>query len=178
MKRLCLHLNTRLFGVLVLIALVIPVNIEGAVAAEGMQSQDVSEGNAYAKGVGLDLTSTAEDDFSSEGKDSQYAENNGFQDFEVHFLISLPFTALYSYLSILSLDSMVQGKFPPEFHLADTWMIVGVAIGSSLAIALGSIDRVPDQSQYRLQTRKEPGVKGETSIKSSCTRIEFVRMNY
>lgn len=85
-----------------------------------------------------------------------YSENQGWQDFEVHFFVSLPFTALYSYLALTSLDAAVQGRFPPEFRQTDMWMVIGMAVGSSLAIALGSLDRVPDQSQDVLPAAAQP----------------------
>jgi len=110
---------------------------------------------------------------------SQYVENSWLQDFEVHFLVSLPFTALYSYVSVLSLDAMVQGKFPPEFHQADMWMIIGAAVGSSLAIALGSINRVPDQTNYQLQSQldlDEAQKKKRQTLLSP--KIELVKIIY
>ncbi|MCK5242237.1 hypothetical protein KAR34_07285 [bacterium] len=109
---------------------------------------------------------------------AQYKENSWFQDFEVHFFISLPFTALYSYLSVMSLDAMVQGKFPPDFHQADTWMIIGAAVGSSLAVALGSIDRVPDQSSYQMESQVNLQESPEAAKQVPLTKFELVQIIY
>ncbi len=75
-----------------------------------------------------------------------YTKNNPLADFQIHFFISLPFTALYSYLAVSSMDAIVQGQYPTAFRTTNSWMIIGLAVGSSLAIALGNIGRVPDQS--------------------------------
>lgn len=109
---------------------------------------------------------------------AQYKENSWFQDFEVHFFISLPFTALYSYLSVMSLDAMVQGKFPPDFHQADTWMIIGAAVGSSLAVALGSIDRVPDQSSYQMESQVNLQESPEAAKQVPLAKFELVQIVY
>ncbi len=95
---------------------------------------------------------------AGEQDEAGYVENSWLRDFEVHFFVSLPFTALYSYLTVLSLDGLVQGEFPTEFRQADSWVVIGLALGSSLAVALGSAGRVPDQSQYQLA----PAPKNET----------------
>lgn len=97
-----------------------------------------------------------DDDGTGSAEPLTYSENQGWQDFEVHFFVSLPFTALYSYLALTSLDAAVQGRFPPEFRQSDMWMVIGMAVGSSLAIALGSLDRVPDQSQDVLPAAAQP----------------------
>jgi len=105
-----------------------------------------------------------------------YEENNTLKDFEVHFLVSLPFTAFYSYLTVMSIDTMVQGKFPTEFRQANTWMIIGFAVGGSLAVALGSMNRVPDQSIYRLEAR-EP-IDEEKARDPVCAKLEVLRIMY
>lgn len=79
-----------------------------------------------------------------------YSENRWLEDFEVHFLVSLPFTALYGYAAVSAVDASVQGRFPTTFKPADMWVVLGLALGSSLAVALGSVNRVPDQSVPRL----------------------------
>jgi hypothetical protein len=105
-----------------------------------------------------------------------YEENNTFKDFEVHFLVSLPFTAFYSYLTVMSIDSMVQGQFPTEFRQANTWMIIGFAVGGSLAVALGSMNRVPDQSIYRLESRE---LRDEDKVRDQvCAKLEVLRIKY
>ncbi len=107
-----------------------------------------------------------------------YTDNNWLQDFEVHFFISLPFTAFFSYVSVMSVDAMVQGKFTPDFYQADIWMIVGFAIGSSLAVALGSVNRVPDQSIHRTQEIL-PDLMGTEEKKSHALgKLEVVRIRY
>lgn len=75
-----------------------------------------------------------------------YTDNHWWSDFEAHFFISLPFTALYSYVTVSSLDAIVQGQYPTSFRTTNTWIIAGLAIGGSLAIAMGSTGRVRDQS--------------------------------
>ncbi|MCK5219847.1 hypothetical protein KAR10_09995 [bacterium] len=105
-----------------------------------------------------------------------YEKNNMLKDFEVHFLVSLPFTAFYSYLTVMSLDTMVQGRFPTEFRQANTWMIMGFAVGGALAVALGSMNRVPDQSKYQRESR-EP-IDEEKARDPVCARLEFLRVVY
>lgn len=110
-----------------------------------------------------------------------YSDNQGWQDFEVHFFVSLPFTALYSYLSLSALDAAVQGRFPAEFRQTDMWMVIGMAVGSSLAIALGSLNRVPDQSQDLLppsalvQPDKSGTRRRETDAKVSTLAAVEIR---
>jgi hypothetical protein len=115
---------------------------------------------------------------SAMANETQFEENSWFEDFEVHFLVSLPFTALYSYVTVMSLDSMVQGKFPPDFHQADTWIIIGVAVGSSLAVALGSVDRVPDQSSYQIGSQSELLEEPEETKIVPVTKLELVKILY
>lgn len=102
-----------------------------------------------------------------------YSENQGWQDFEVHFLVSLPFTALYSYLSLSALDAAVQGRFPAEFRQTDMWMVIGMAVGSSLAIALGSLNRVPDQSQDLLPQGPSSGRDGDGMQVGTLVGVEI-----
>lgn len=104
-----------------------------------------------------------------------YEENSAWEDFQVHFLISLPFTALYSYLTVSSLDALVQGAFPTDLREADIWVIIGLAAGGSLAVALGSAGRVPDQSRAvpEAGTVAEPG-----PISRAGGRIQLVRLDF
>lgn len=155
-------------------------------AAAGAQTSELEELKDYsvdgpppAESQDGGNTMTAVVVMEADEDQAEYVDNYWLQDFEVHFMVSLPFTAFYSYLSVLSIDAMVQGEFPPAFHQADMWMIIGVAIGSSVAIALGSINRVPDQSQYRLDTRLQPGEdNADTTINTSFCRLEFVKIKY
>jgi hypothetical protein len=104
-----------------------------------------------------------------------YEENHWLEDFEVHFLVSLPFTALYSYLAVSGLDATVQGRFPTSFRTADMWVVTGLALGGSLAVALGSINRVPDQSVPRLAQGACPDFSGEAA---PPWRLALVQIDY
>ncbi len=106
---------------------------------------------SVAEPVGSSLTAAGEEAEAEGDTTEAYSENRPVEDFETHFLVSLPFTGVYSYLAVTLLDGLVQGTFPPEFRTADAWVVIGMALGSSLAVALGSAGRVPDQSQPRLQ---------------------------
>jgi hypothetical protein len=121
------------------------------------------------------LTTTAQE--------AVFVENSTLGDFEVHFFVSLPFTALYSYVVTLSLDSLVQGKFPPEFRQADSWMVMGLAVGSSLAVALGSVGQVPDQTKYQPPdptTKNDSGGEDHDRHMDSAVmaKMELVRIVY
>ena len=108
-----------------------------------------------------------------------YVETSPLEDFQVHFLVSLLFTSLYSYAAVQSLDALVQGTFPTELRQADLWVMVGLALGSSLAIALGSAGRVPDQSQPRVLPRSSVDPKEAPGDRvSSVTRVPLVRITY
>jgi hypothetical protein len=104
-----------------------------------------------------------------------YDENYWLQDFEVHFLVSLPFTALYSYATVSVLDASVQGKFPTTFSPADMWVVMGLAFGGSLAVALGSINRVPDQSLPRVAGETSPDFseKAAPLLKVALLQIDY-----
>jgi len=106
-----------------------------------------------------------------------FSENVPWQDFTVHFLVSLPFTAMYSYLVVTTMDALVQGTAPPTMRQADTWAIVGLAVGCSLAIALGSAGRVPDQS---VPSSGSAAVGGPSSAERDPApmRWECVRLTY
>jgi hypothetical protein len=106
-----------------------------------------------------------------------FTENQPWQDFVVHFTISLPFTALYSFASVMALDGVIQGTMPPTLRDADTWVIIGLAAGSSLAIALGSTGRVPDQSRPRLEPAAATG-PGPSRREPEAFRCELVRVTY
>jgi hypothetical protein len=106
-----------------------------------------------------------------------YTENHAVQDFEVHFLISLPFTGLYSYLAISVLDGLVQGTFPPSFRQADGWVLIGLAVGGSLAVALGSTGRVPDQSQMKVPAAA-PETENPTPGRNGMTRITLLQARF
>jgi hypothetical protein len=108
--------------------------------------------------------------------DEQYEENSWFEDFEVHFLVSLPFTALYSYMAVTTLDGLVQGKYPTAFRLADMWVVAGLALGSSMAVALGSINRVPDQSVPRMAEQQD--VPDEMTAEVPLWRLALIRIDY
>jgi hypothetical protein len=107
----------------------------------------VTTGNTTVSEV--EGTTLNADDYMSttETAEDLYAANNSWQDFEVHFFTALPFTALYSYATVMFLDGMIQGQFPPTFRTVDTWIVIGLAVGAAVAIALGSYDRVPNQSE-------------------------------
>lgn len=104
-----------------------------------------------------------------------YEENHWLEDFEVHFVVSLPFTALYSYVAVSAVDSTVQGKFPTTFAPADMWVVLGLALGSSLAVALGSVNRVPDQSVPRMAREPELdfSAQGEPPLEVALVQIDF-----
>ena len=109
----------------------------------------------------------------------QYSPNNFWEDFEIHFIISLPFTAIYSYLTIFSLDALVQGTFPPMLREPDTWMMMGLALGSSLALALGSWDRVPNQSPAENGNSKSFPTSGpEDKGQAAPLKIDLVRLDF
>lgn len=107
-----------------------------------------------------------------------YADNHWLGDFETHFLISLPFTALYSYAAVVSLDGLVQGSFPPTFRQADMWMVIGLAVGSSMAIALGSANRVPDQSTYRVSRGADPWPEPAQPKTEPAAKLDIIRVTY
>ncbi len=116
-------------------------------------------------GVGTTLTALNE----------TYEENTWLEDFQVHFIVSLPFTALYSYAAVTTLDGLVQGHYPTTFRQADLWVVVGVAVGSSLAVALGSIGRVPDQSVPRISENETPAVLAEDA---PSWRLALIQVDY
>lgn len=109
---------------------------------------------------------------------AQYADNHWLGDFETHFIVSLPFTALYGYVAVVSLDGLVQGAFPPAFRQADMWMVIGLAIGGSLAIALGSANRVPDQSTYRVGRGQAPWPETARPTTEPTAKLNLIRVNY
>jgi hypothetical protein len=82
---------------------------------------------------------------------SSYIDNNPFQDFEVHFLVALPFSLAYSFALLWSMDVLVQGTVPPSMTTADMWALTGLAVGGAAVVALGSQGRVMDQSKPRLR---------------------------
>ena len=95
----------------------------------------------------------------------------------VHFFVSLPFTAAYSYATVLALDGAVQGRLSTTFRSTTLWTVIGLAVGGSLAIALGSAGRVPDQSQPRLREPAPPAPASEwvppPEISVALLQIEF-----
>lgn len=109
--------------------------------------------------------------------EGQYTANQPWQDFEVHLFVTLPFAALYSYLTVLSLDGVVQNRFPPELRQADVWVIVGLAAGSAFAVALGSIGRVPDQTVpavfTKFETRPDPERPPGCGMEIASLRLRF-----
>lgn len=115
------------------------------------------------------VTPTAEEE-------AAYVDNNPFEDFQVHFFVSLPFTGLYSYVAVSSLDALVQGTFPTELRQSDIWVIIGLAVGTSLAVALGSAGRVPDQSRPRLET--PPDRDHERQSRAPAAKLPLVRMSF
>jgi hypothetical protein len=125
-------------------------------------------GTAQAEAGADTLTAAGEETFS---------ENYPWQDFTVHFVVSLPFTALYSYLTVTTLDALVQGTLPPTLRQADTWVIAGLALGCSLGVALGSVGRVPDQSQTRLAMDASAG-PSSAERDPVPARWECVRLTY
>ncbi|MEW6515756.1 MAG: hypothetical protein AB1439_02460 [candidate division FCPU426 bacterium] len=156
-----------LSGVLVLLL----AAVAAASQPPGAEEQAPHAGEKRIEAQGSTPPAAAEPDGQAEEIESEqlsYSENRGWQDFEVHFFVSLPFTALYSYLALTSLDAAVQGRFPSEFRQADMWMVIGMAAGSSLAIALGSLDRVPDQSQDVL-----PGQAAPVSRPATLAAVEI-----
>lgn len=110
------------------------------------------------------------------GQTAAYDSNLPVHDFEAHFLISLPFTALYGFVAVTVVDSMVQQQFPPEFRQADMWLVAGFAVGCSLAIALGSQGRVPAQSQPRGDARNQGTDHGCTV--AAGARIDLCRLEF
>jgi len=106
-------------------------------------------------------------------EESAYVETTLLEDFQVHFLVSLPFTALYSYVAISSLDALVQGTFSTELREADIWVMIGLAVGGSLAVALGSAGRVPDQSRPRVEPVPDAG---NESRAPAVSRMQIVRI--
>jgi hypothetical protein len=104
-----------------------------------------------------------------------YEENHWLEDFEVHFLVSLPFTGLYSYAAVSAVDAAVQGRFPTTFSPVDTWAVMGLALGSSLAVALGSIGRVPDQSVPRVAQEPAPDFSGRAAppFKVAVVQVDY-----
>lgn len=107
-----------------------------------------------------------------------YSENDPWQDFAVHFVISLPFTGLYSYLTVATLDALVQGTVPPALRQADTWVVIGLALGTSLAVALGSVGRVPDQSLTERDVAAPAPGPSSAAQDPAPLRWEWVRVNY
>jgi hypothetical protein len=106
-----------------------------------------------------------------------YVDTSLLQDFEVHFLVSLPFTGLYSYVAVTLLDGAVEGAFPTTLHQADLWVIIGLALGGSLAVALGSAGRVPDQSVPRVGSK--PADSGpQIQAGQATAKVPLVRMRF
>jgi len=134
----------------------------------GSRGMEVAGGKAAAPGQGTGNSATAQ-------AKPMYDENYWMQDFEVHFLVSLPFTALYSYVVTSAVDATVQGRFPTTFRPADMWVVLGLALGSSMAVALGSINRVPDQSVPRLAQEPAPdfSAEAEPPLKLALIQIDY-----
>jgi len=108
------------------------------------------------------------------GKEVVYTPNNWLRDFEIHFFVSLPFTTLYSYLSLNILDTWLQEKFPPKLNTVDIWMITSLAIGVSLGIALGSIDNVPPQDTLEF---KQPEIIQDRR-ESKYDKIDLIKVSF
>ena len=66
--------------------------------------------------------------------------NHPLEDFFVVGIISLPFTALYSFLGATIADAVNQNRFPPELKTESLITAGGVALGSSLLIATFSVE--------------------------------------
>ncbi len=109
---------------------------------------------------------------------ASFSENDPWQDFVVHFVVSLPFTGLYSYLTVATLDALVQGVMPPTLRQADTWVVIGLALGTSLAVALGSVGRVPDQSVTERAVSAPATGPSSAERDPVPLRWEWVRLNY
>jgi len=143
---------------------------QGAACAEGAAPATALSLPGLSQGLGA----------SPDGNTATtYSENSAWHDFEIHFLVALPFTAFYSYLATLSIDSVVKGTFPPEFRQTDAWLAIGFAVGASLAIALGSVGNVPDQSQVRPtppQAGSDSGLRRNHD--AAVEKLELVRITY
>jgi hypothetical protein len=74
---------------------------------------------------------------------------NSARNFEITFTISLPFTALYSYSLITLIDSASQGYFPAPLRSSGLWMLLGMAVGGSLAIAFGAQTAPAEKTAHR-----------------------------
>jgi hypothetical protein len=101
---------------------------------------------------------------------------NSARNFEINFIISLPFTALYSYSLITLIDSASQGYFPAPLRSSGLWMLLGMAVGGSLAMAFGAQSAPAEKTAHRPSNLCLPEFENQNAAikdqEQNCPQVE------